>query len=842
MSSNATGGMQGRLPVWRWLVRRLRGRPDTEHEMSFNRLGFTTLIVTWLLLQSPELTVGTWGIVGYYALTLGIFAHLLVRPEPNAPRRLVALLGDIGLLSYQLHVGGDETSLLWPIYLWVIFGNGFRFGIAWLRLAMAASLTGFLLVVATTPFWANQWHLSAGLLTGMLLLPLYAGKLIRNLSDAKRQAEQASQAKSLFLASVSHELRTPLNAIIGMGALLQESRLDREQAEMAFTIGGAARSLLTLIDGILDLSRIESGRMPVHAAEFDLMLLLTDLRRVLTVQAREKGLRLSIHVTPRTPLRLQGDQRHLQEILMNLVANAVKFTEAGEVVVAVDAVALGAGRSQLRFEVSDTGIGIAPDAISRIFERFTQADETIVSRYGGTGLGLAICRRLVELMGGEIGVESTVGVGSTFWFELPLHLAQPDRSQPVAGSRAILLTADRAMAERLGQACQGLGIECQTVRRLPDALGLLRLAGDDSGPATLLVHQAGLTIGLSVVAAALTNFDRAGQLAAVLITEAAEPGLPRPELRRSFTSLLPPDPQPADIAAALRITGATRASLAPESGIATVTPARSLKVLVVDDNRVNQRVVTKILERAGHRAELAAHGEEALETLERDRFDLVLMDLNMPVMDGLEATRLFRVAELGQARTPIIALTADASADVVRRCLDAGMDACLTKPVQPAALLRTLEEMAAPAASPPPSPPPGIADITRHPRFRAAAMPVLDDQVLTGLLTLGGREFLDLLIDDYLQEAQQLAVELQTALREHDARGARALAHALRSSSANIGAKGLQDMTLGLQAIEQEEITAQGSQHADRLEAEFDRTRRALLQVRREGLAGNGHN
>ncbi|MFN7001042.1 MAG: histidine kinase dimerization/phospho-acceptor domain-containing protein, partial [Elioraea tepidiphila] len=350
---------------------RLRGRPDTEHEMSFNRLAFALVISVYLFSQdAPPMAQALSAL--YWVVAIGLFAHILRWPASNIPRRITALTLDMVFLSAELHVGGEITSAFVPIYLWVILGNGFRFGVAWLRGAMAIAIAGFLAVWATTPFWYEQPHLSAGFLLGLIAIPAYAGTLIRKLNAAKQQAEQASQAKSMFLASVSHELRTPLNAIIGMGALLERSPLGAEQREMARTVTDAGRHLLGLIDGILDFSRIEAGRMAVNPAPLDLAALLAETGRLLGRQAEEKGIRLLFHATPRTPRRVLADPRLLRELLLNLAGNAVKFTETGSVVVALDAEpAEDAEALRLVLEVTDTGIGIAPEAQKRIFDSFT---------------------------------------------------------------------------------------------------------------------------------------------------------------------------------------------------------------------------------------------------------------------------------------------------------------------------------------------------------------------------------------------------------------------------------------------------------------------------------------
>ncbi|WP_230533882.1 ATP-binding protein [Microvirga roseola] len=815
------------------LLARLRKSPNREYEMSLNRIAFLLAIPTYTYLVNPfAARAALFSTLLFALVTAGIIIHILLRPQHVKYRRVVAIISDLGTASFQLHYGGETSSVLFLLYLWVTFGNGFRFGNRYLFIATAVSVVCFCAVIYTTSFWRDDLYLSIGLLFSLILLPLYTSSLIDKLSKARAQAEAASRAKSLFMASVSHELRTPLNAIVGMSGLLSSTHLDAEQIGMTRTIQTAGESLLRQINSILDLSRIEAGQMPMTVVSFNLLEVLTNARAMVLAQARRKGLKLSLHLTPWTPLHLEGPQHHLEEILLNLLGNAVKFTDSGSITLTVHLLA-AEQESVIRFEVSDTGIGISSEAVERIFETFTQADETIINRYGGTGLGLAICRQLVEGLGGTIGVESDPGRGSTFWFTLPMS--------PVEGGMPLKIDPD-AIAQPI-LVCSQVGIVQEIASRLDRGRGVVAV-GD--------LRQAQAWINKSAPKPAVvfywsdrqtakedSEFQNASYMeGVVLISPDRSRVLASLPLRRSFSCVLPWDFTDEEAEAAFLIaasqsrSGQSLWSEAQPSALPVA--ARSLSILLADDNPTNRLVASKILERGGHTVVGVANGEEALNALEQEQFDLAIMDINMPVMTGVEATKLFRFAELGSSRLPILALTADASAEVVDLAMEAGMDACVTKPIQPATLLGVIEDMmgnrkaGALSQALEKSKRAEIIEIASHGDYRPRHDSIINERVLLELESLGGKEFLSSLIAEFFADAEVLVAALRQAAAMADAYRFRMEAHGLQSAAANVGATAIHKLCLSWRKITGADLAGRGLQQVDLLEQELKRVRQAL--------------
>jgi two-component system, sensor histidine kinase RpfC len=821
---------------WSWLRARLRNRPDSEHEMTINRLVLSGLMLIYIVVASALGDAKAAGVSDkvivlfclFWICSLTLFAHLLYQPGVSMTRRLIAMLLDFGMLSYYMHIGGEATAPLYPIYLWVIFGNGFRFGLPYLAAASAIGVTSFTVVVLTTEFWHNHPPVSAGLIGGLILLPMYVSSLIRKLSDAKRQAEEASRAKSLFLASVSHELRTPLNAIIGLSDLMRDTRLDAEQRDMTQTIGQSGRTLLNLINKILDLSRIEAGRMPVRRQEFDLFALLGGVRRLLLVQAQAKGLRLALHVTARTPQRLVGDKEQIEEILVNLASNAVKFTITGHVIIAVDGTVREDGNLRLRVEVTDTGIGIAEEAQKRIFDSFTQADEKIIDRFGGTGLGLAIVKQLVELHGGEIGVISAPGQGSTFWFEIDIDVQQAAAAPPASPREpVVLISTNAATYNALRPWLPDLQI-AESEREAVDFLDAVRQDGIRQPIA--IIDLPADTDEAAALARRIAGGDQASAALLIAVTDAAHAG-PLPDPARSlFLTALPQPTDEAGVRTAMAIALGCRygADAANVIALAAAAPHARLSILVAEDNRTNQKVIGKILEKVGHEVTIVENGEAALQELDEREFDLVLMDINMPVMNGIDATKLYRFGALGQRHVPIVALTADASVEVSERCERAGMDGCLTKPIEPARLIETIDRLVLAGRSAEREEQETAPHAAAADAALASDMPAIEKDKIRELEKLGGLDFVDDLVQQFLNDSITVLRDLGDAVRAGDVDSFRELAHALRSGAANVGARGVYEMCLAWRQIDAPTLESEGEHNVRQLETEFERVRAAL--------------
>jgi two-component system sensor histidine kinase RpfC len=633
------------------------------------------------------------GVSVFLVFSALLFASIVVWPAANVARRILGMIADSATTTFCVALSGEVGIAIFGVYLFISFGNGFRYGRSYLFGCQAMCLVGFIGVLILSDYWEQHQIAGWGLFIALIVLPLYVSTLLKRIHEARARAEEANRAKTTFLANMSHEMRTPLNGVVGVVDLFQMTELSTQQGELVRLLRHSVSVLRSLIDDVLDISKIEAGRLTLEVAPFDLHAMINGLLDLLRPHTKAKGLSLTALIDPQLEYQLKGDSHHLRQVLLNLLGNAIKFTETGGVTVSVARLNDSSEGVNVRFEVRDTGIGISPDALSRIFERFTQADESVTRRYGGTGLGTTIAKQLVELMGGSIGVQSKLGEGSLFWFELPLLKQIPTTAISLGGEGRIVVVADQMDASRIARLLGNLGWQLEvvpsrtSVERMVQAREEIRAIvtfGSVTRASELFVsvrNQVGdLPIALvHINDTQLTAVDSA-RINSISGANAFNVDVPQRVLVNA-------------IHAATAKSASSEGAEIVDLALVLKQQRRKLKILVAEDNQTNQAILTQLLEKAGHTVVLASDGEEALDCYESAKPDLAILDFNMPQRTGVEVIAAIRAMEPSGIRMPAVILSASVTVEARERARRAGADDFIGKPIEGAVLLQALDRL-----------------------------------------------------------------------------------------------------------------------------------------------------
>ena len=820
-------------------------KASSEQEQALLRVFFASLIFSHLLSifnstsdssfeKSVLIFSGIW-------LTFGIvfLAVVFASQKSSEKRQFLAIITDTSAVTFGMLLSEEIGTLFYGIYLWVIVGNGLRYGTKSLLIAYLLAVSGFVSVILLNDYWKIHSTLALGLLLTLILIPLYIYKLLERLNQAVVRAEEANKAKSYFLANMSHEMRTPLHGVIGASDLILQTSLNMEQKYLVTTLKSSADNLLKLIEDVLDFSKIESGKLTTEIVSFDLHGMINSIMDMFASLAEKKGLGLHMTTSPETSFMLRGDAQHLRQIIINLIGNAIKFTKIGMVELRISTREQSESSTRLRFEVIDTGIGIPQESQQAIFESFTQAHADISTQYGGTGLGTTISKQLVQLMGGEIGLYSTVNQGSTFWFELPFEKQQearvPEQCQALNSVSIFGTGMSEIEQANIATYLTGWGGRFHHVESVKQLLIPFRElpSGERTNCVVLCKPQ---TLGMnSKDFAELIWAEHPSSKISLIMLDHDPDGYSETELlKMGYACILK---MPLDktqlfnaihsvISSAIAVTEDVISFMKHYEQ--SSMEKRHLDILVADDNETNRIIISKILERAGHSVDLVENGEQALDCLENKRYDLAIMDMHMPIVHGIEALKIYRMIDRTVPPMPFVILTANATIEAKRECEEAGVDAFLTKPIDAYTLLETVARLTGTLHKAVDSAKPSNGSISAIDGDKL----LLNDNTLRHLRILGGKSdnFLEDVMQGFLLNGEQSIESMKSALHKQNYKTFKELAHALQGSSGNVGAEALHEMCREISRLNYSDLQASARELLNKTQDCFGATRLAMIR------------